>query len=68
MGALVEEGAHHPMGLPKMRYRACALPLDMVLLKHSGVAYGESRLGLPPESSSSVATCWVMIVGSLMIT
>src|SRR5829696_8522365 len=33
------------MGLPKTRHRACALPIDMVLLKHSDVAYGESRLG-----------------------
>src|SRR3712207_7591989 len=40
-----EEGAHHPIGLPQAIHRTCALPIDMVLLKHCDVAYGESRLG-----------------------
>jgi hypothetical protein len=33
------------MGLPQAPHRACALPIDMVLVEHSDVAYGESRLG-----------------------
>src|SRR4029453_8817933 len=32
-------------GLPEASHRTCTLPIDVVLLKHSDVAYGESRLG-----------------------